>query len=108
MLRGGTEHGLASLPHLTWHRRCLSHGLCRDLEGFNIGSSLARHPAPAHLYAGKTLDLTGEAFRDVWGEICCEHLTRPIRKRALVTAATAERNDLPDNLLGASVTVHCS
>ena len=69
------------------------------LKVSTLGRRLAAIRA-AHLYAGKTLDLTGQAFRDVWAGIRREHGTRPARKRALVTALRSVIAALPDNLLG--------
>ena len=94
------EHGLASLPapngtvaaYLTAHAEVL--------KVSTLGRRLAAIRA-AHLYAGKTLDLTGQAFRDVWAGIRREHGTRPARKRPLVTAdLRSVIAALPDNLLG--------
>ena len=94
------EHGLASLPssHGTIAAYLTAHA--EILKVSTLGRRLAAIRA-AHLYAGKTLDLTGQAFRDVWAGIRREHGTRPTRKRALVTADLRRViAALPDNLLG--------
>ncbi len=94
------EHGLASLPasHGTVAAYLTAHAA--TLKVSTLGRRLAAIRA-AHLYAGEALDLTGQAFRDVWAGIRREHGTRPIRKRALVTAdLRSVIAALPDNLLG--------
>ena len=94
------EHGLTSLPAPTGTVAAYLTAHADTLKVSTLGRRLAAIRA-AHLYAGKTLDLTSQAFRDVWAGIRREHGTRPIRKRALVTAdLRSVIAALPDNLLG--------
>ncbi len=93
-------HGLSSLPaspgtiaaYLTAHAEAL--------KVSTLGRRLAAIRA-AHQHARLPLDLTGQAFKDVWAGIRRERGTRPIKKRALVTAdlrkAVAE---LPASTIG--------
>jgi len=94
------DHGLGSLPASNGSVAAYLTAHAETLKVSTLGRRLAAIRA-AHLYAGETLDLTGQAFRDVWAGIRREHGTRPVRKRALVTAdLRSVIAALPDNLLG--------
>jgi len=94
------SHGLSPLPaspgtiaaYLTDHAEAL--------KVSTLGRRLAAIRA-AHQHAAMPLDLTAQAFRDVWAGIRRERGTRPVRKRALVTADLRKAvAALPDSIIG--------
>jgi len=80
--------------------RCAITAHAESLKVSTLGRRLAAIRA-THSSAGKALDLTGQAFRDVWAGIRRERGARPVRKRALVTADLRSAiAATPDTLLG--------
>jgi integrase len=94
------QHGLPQMPATPGAVAAYLTAHAESLKVSTLGRRLAAIRA-AHSSAGKTLDLSGQAFRDVWAGIRRERGTRPIKKRALVTAdLRSVIAVLPNNLLG--------
>jgi integrase len=78
-------HGLSEMPSTPGAVAAYLTAHAESLKVSTLGRRLAAIRA-AHSSAGKTLDLTGQAFRNVWAGIRRERGARSVRKRALVTA----------------------
>ena len=94
------RHGLAEMPATPGAVAAYLTAHAESLKVSTLGRRLAAIRA-AHSSAGKALDLTGQAFRDVWAGIRRERGARPVRKRALVTADLRSAiAATPDTLIG--------
>ena len=94
------DHGLPPLPAMPGTIAAYLTAHAESLKVSTLGRRLAAIRA-AHAYASKALDLNGQAFRDVWAGIRRERGSRPVKKRALVTADLRSAiSASPNSLIG--------
>jgi len=84
------EHGIAAHPATPGVVAAYLTDNAGKLSVATLGRRLAA--IRAHHDERNPIDLTGQAFRDVWAGIRRQHATRPNKKRALVTADLRTRS----------------